>query len=175
MNWQEFETAVPELAATARDRFDQAGVVILGSLRKNGWPRLSPVESLVVDGELCLGMIWRSHKALDLLRDPRCTVHSAVASREGTDGDVKLYGRAVSTEDLEARRRYCDALYEKIGWKPEEPRFHVFAFNIETAGFTIVEGDEIVAKRWRSEEADRIYVKRFAPNSASRTQWKLQE
>jgi hypothetical protein len=32
---------------------------------------------------------------LDLLRDSRIVVHSVTSDREGTEGDVKLYGRAI--------------------------------------------------------------------------------
>ena len=51
------------------------------------------------DGQLALGMMWRSMKALDLLRDPRCVVHSVVSDKDGTEGEFKVYGRAA------ARRR----------------------------------------------------------------------
>ena len=54
------------------------------SVMHPSWPRISPVEPLIADGHLYLGMMWRSRKALDLLRDPRCTVHSTVSERNGT-------------------------------------------------------------------------------------------
>jgi hypothetical protein len=37
----------------------------------------------------------RSKKAVDLLRDPRVVVHSVRSDKDGTDGDVKIYGRAI--------------------------------------------------------------------------------
>jgi hypothetical protein len=46
-------------------------------------------------------MMWQSRKALDLLRDPRCVVHSTVTDRAGTEGDVKVYGRAVPVDITE--------------------------------------------------------------------------
>ena len=82
----------------------------MGTLRKNGWPRISPVEPLFADGQLYLGMMWQSRKALDLKRDSRCTVHNTVVDRDSIDGEFKVYGRADEVTDLEARRRYCDAL-----------------------------------------------------------------
>jgi hypothetical protein len=36
-------------------------------------------------------MMWQSRKALDLLGDPRCVVHSTVTDRAGTEGDVHLF------------------------------------------------------------------------------------
>src|SRR5881227_2304231 len=104
MRWEEFAAAAPELAALGEERLRLRELCLVGTLRRNGWPRISPVEPDFVDGELMLGMMWRSPKALDLLRDPRCVVHSVVSRREGDEGDFKLYGRAAAVEQGERRR-----------------------------------------------------------------------
>jgi hypothetical protein len=70
MRWKEFAEACPEFADPAADRFRKDELVMLGTLRRDGWPRISPCEVDVVAGHLFLGMMWRSPKALDLLRDP---------------------------------------------------------------------------------------------------------
>ena len=106
MRWDEFAAAVPELAALGEERLRGRELCLVGTLRANGWPRISPVEPEFVDGELMLGMMWRSPKALDLLRDPRLVVHSVVSRRQGDEGDFKLYGRAVPVEQGERRDRY---------------------------------------------------------------------
>jgi len=146
MNWYEFGAAAPELAALGERRFEQAGMALLGTLRKDGSPRISPIEAYIVDGELLLGMMWRSMKALDLLRDPRLVLHSATCDRHGADGDVKLYGRAVNVADPELRARYGDTLQAAIDWRPEEP-YHLFALDIQSAGY-IVFGKQAAAMRW---------------------------
>lgn len=136
MRWQEFAGAAPELATLGKERFDRRGLALIGTLRKNGGPRISPIEPYFVDGELMLGMMWRSRKALDLTRDPRVTVHSATCDREGTEGDFKLYGRAADVPDAARRRRYGDATEERIDWRPDEP-FHLFSLDIESASYII--------------------------------------
>ena len=103
MNWQEFAQQDPELAALGQERLDRHGLVMVATLRKNGWPRISPVEPLFFDGQLYLGMMWRSQKALDLLRDPRCCVHNAVSDRIATDGEFKVYGPALDITSPEER------------------------------------------------------------------------
>ena len=148
MTWQDFRSAAAELALLGEERFE----------------RISSVEPLIVDGRLYLGMIWKSRKALDLLRDPRCTVHSAVANREDTAGDFKVYGRAVEVRDLAERGRYCDALYGKIGWKPDEPEFHLFAVNIESVAFNRVQEDEMISRLWTPGGGDQV-VRRWKPNA----------
>jgi hypothetical protein len=55
--WSEFESADPELAAIATRRIDEEGLVLVGTLRPNGWPPVSPVQPLFVDGGLYLGMM----------------------------------------------------------------------------------------------------------------------
>ena len=97
-----------------------------------------------------LGMMWRSVKALDLLRDPRCVVHSTVSDREGTEGEFKVYGRAYDVTDLDERRRFGDAVYAAIGSRPEEPEFHCFAVSIESVVFSIIRDGELHHQVWKA-------------------------
>src|SRR5437773_12510803 len=110
MRWDDFAAAAPELAALGEERLRGRELCLVGTLRKGGWPRISPVEPEFVDGELLLGMMWRSPKALDLLRDPRLVVHSVVSERSGKEGDFKLYGRVVDIQDPDWRAAYRAAI-----------------------------------------------------------------
>lgn len=148
MTWDEFESQAGPLAAIARRRFEDPGLILLGTLRGNGFPRISPVEPLIVGGTLYLGMMWQSRKALDLERDARCVVHSIVTSRDGTEGDVKVYGRALPVADPDERDRYGAALFDRIGWRPPGD-FHLFAVTIEEVGYIRVEGKEHRVSHWR--------------------------
>ncbi len=153
MTWQAFRNAAPELAEKAEALFERTGVVLLGTIRKDGSPRISPVEPLLIEGQLYLGMMWRSLKALDLMRDPRLTLHSSISDRMAREGEFKLHGRASEVIDLEERSRYCSALKAKIGWAPEEPRFHVFVLSgVESAALFATEENERIVKRWRAGE-----------------------
>ena len=151
MTWQEFKEEAPGLAALGEEMFERNGLALLGTLRKNGYPRISPVEPLFTDGQLYLGMMWRSQKALDLLRDPRCTVHSATRERDGSQGDFKVYGRAVEVRDLETRERYCDAVYEKIGWRPAEPEFHLFSIDVESVALVEFKDEKMTHQVWKAD------------------------
>ena len=161
MRWDEFSAAVPELAALGEERLRGRELCLVGTLRRNGWPRISPVEPEFVDGELMLGMMWRSPKALDLLRDPRLVVHSVVSSRLGNEGDFKLYGRAVPVDEQERRARYRATLKARIDWEPEEPNYHLFAVHVDSAGFVIFGGDRFGLawdpkrglRRWEQRES----------------------
>lgn len=161
MRWDEFAAACPELAALGEERLRARELCLVGTLRRNGWPRISPVEPEFLDGELMLGMMWRSPKALDLLRDPRCVVHSVVSDRMGTEGDFKLYARAVQIDDPERRARYRAAIRARIDWEPSEPNYHLFALDVDSAGFVIFSGErfglawdpERGLRRWEQRES----------------------
>ena len=149
MNWDEFQKEATELAAFGRERLDRSGLVLVGTLRRDGWPRISAVEPLISDGQLYLGMMWRSRKALDLLRDPSCTLHSTVTDREASEGEFKLWGEARDIQDAELRRCYGEALYQQIGMNPEGEPYHLFAVDIQTASSAIIRNEEWVRQFWR--------------------------
>jgi hypothetical protein len=136
-NWRALETAAPEIAVEATARFDRHGLVLLGTLRADGWPRISPIEPFIADDSLFLTMMWRSTKALDLFRDPRCLVHSVVANRDGHDGEVKLYGTATDVEDVEVRRLVGDAVEARIKWRPPVDLAHYFRMDIQRAAYVV--------------------------------------
>jgi Pyridoxamine 5'-phosphate oxidase len=147
-SWGELHRSDPTFAARGEQRIDRDGLVSVGTLRANGWPRISPVEPLLVDGEFYPGMMWQSRKAVDLRRDPRCVVHTTVADKAGTEGDVKIYGRAVEVSDGTERERYCTALEARIGWRPDGD-FHLFCVDITEVGFFAAVGDGHESRTWR--------------------------
>jgi hypothetical protein len=140
VHWDEFAAACPPFAEAARGRFEEGHLCLVGTLRADGWPRITPVEPYIVGPELMIGMMWRSKKALDLLRDPRIVVHSTVSDWEATEGDVKLYGRAEDVRGVDRRLALFDAIDAAHGWESQErvddPEYHVFAIDIERAGYT---------------------------------------
>ena len=150
VTWQQFAAQAPELAALGEAQFGRTGLALVGTLRRDGWPRISPVEPFIVDGQLYLGMMWRSRKALDLLCDPRCVVHSTVSNRDGTEGEFKVYGRAVEVTDLDERRRFGDAVYATISFRPEEPEFHCFTIAIESVAFSQIRDGEFHHLVWKA-------------------------
>jgi hypothetical protein len=150
MNWQEFAQQDPKLAALGQERLDKNGLVMVGTLRKNGWPRISPVEPLFFNGQLYLGMMWRTQKALDLLRDPRCTIHNAVSDRNGLEGEFKVYGRAFDISNPGERQKYVEALFEKIGFQPNDHEFHCFAIDIESVAANTLVGEEFQHQVWKA-------------------------
>ena len=111
------------------------GVVLVATIRRDGSPRVSPVEPLFWEDDLYLSMGWGSQKARDLQRDPRILVHSIVTSRDGTDGEYKVRGVAVPQMDSDTQRRYALEVAERLGWNPEVGRFHLFTVDVRDITF----------------------------------------
>jgi hypothetical protein len=145
MWWNEFRSMCPELADIGQRRLEERHLCLIGTLRLDGWPRISPVEPYLVDGELIMGMMTGSWKAADLLRDPRLVVHSIVTRWEADEGDVKLYGTAEPVADPSLREALFRAMTEAHGWPhrmhlAEDPAYHVFRVSIDRAAYVRFDG-----------------------------------
>jgi hypothetical protein len=154
VRWEGFRGASPEIAELAEERFRKDELVILGTIRPDGSPRISPCEVDFAAGRLLLGMMWHSHKAEDLLRDPRVAVHSVPSDRMNSGGDVKLYGLAVDEQDPEVRRAFRDEIRRRIDWAPDEPDYHLFSLDMRQAGF-ISFGEQQRALGWDEQGGAR--------------------
>jgi hypothetical protein len=148
--WQEIEAAVPDLAAAVRAAFDAHKHKVLATVRADGSPRVSGNEVTFKDGDVWLGMMLRSVKALDLLRDPRLAVHSATADAELKLGDAKMSGRAVEETDPETIRRFgSDSGEEHDGQQPAE-EFHLFRVDVSEISIVRIGDppDHLVIESW---------------------------
>jgi hypothetical protein len=126
-SWAEVERQAPELSALARGFLDAFKHKTLATIRRDGSPRISGTELEIADGELWLGSMWRSMKALDLLRDPRFALHSGSPDPDaGWTGDAKLAGRAEdATADGAASHRFRLDVAELVIVRLGEPRDHI--------------------------------------------------
>jgi hypothetical protein len=98
LDWRDVEHGAPELARLGLARLAAVRLVMLGTLRRDGSPRISPVEPCIVDGRLLVGAMTWSGKAADLRRDPRYVLHSVVSGPDSGEGELKLYGLAVEAD-----------------------------------------------------------------------------
>ncbi|MFG6200933.1 pyridoxamine 5'-phosphate oxidase family protein [Nonomuraea sp. JJY05] len=143
-SWQEFEHQAPELAGVARRLMAAYRHKVLATLRQDGSPRVSGIETSFRDGELWTGSMPRAVKASDLRRDPRMAIHVTSRAPEGDDpssweGDLKLAGRAVEVTDRE----------EQASFELPSEESHLFRIELTEVVWTRVEGDEIVMDAWR--------------------------
>ncbi len=150
MHWDQLSREQPKFATLGVQRLGEPGVVLVGTIRADGTPRISPVEPLFWNGDLWLSMLWGSRKAADLLRDPRVLVHSIVTSRDGGAGEYKVRGNAVAEQGAEVQEQYASTVRAQLGWSPTPGRFHLFWIDIADVTFIRYEdatGDQFVT-RW---------------------------
>lgn len=150
MNWAAFSSAEPELAATVEQRFRAFRHHVLATLRGDGSPRTSGLEADFRGGELWLGMMAGSRKALDLRRDARFALQANPGEGTGMGGgDVRIAGRAYEVEG-ERKSGYAEEV------EPPEP-FHLFRTELTEVVRTYVEDDRyLVVQVWTPGEPVRM-------------------
>jgi hypothetical protein len=145
MTWGDLELAASEIAEAGKRRLQETRVALLATLRRDGSPRISPIEPFFAEGHLLFGAMAWTLKVRDLERDPRCTLHSTVTGPNAGEGELKLYGRAIEADD--DLRAAC-----REGWWTEEPHeaARVFSVTVEEAMFVTwdYEGGEMTVRRW---------------------------
>ncbi|HEX2258395.1 MAG TPA: pyridoxamine 5'-phosphate oxidase family protein [Actinomycetota bacterium] len=157
-SWQEVTEEAQELAAAVKEIFDAHRHKVLATLRKDGSPRISGTEVIFAFGDLWLGGMWRSKKALDLLRDPRFALHSATIDPDDNwPGDAKISGTVKEVQDQEEK----SAIRQEIGEGPIGP-FHLFRVNVHEMVLTRVGDppDHLVIELWREGEGVRRFERK---------------
>ena len=153
MRWSEISARQPTLGAVADRLLIEPGVLLAGTIRRDGTARLSGVELLVLDGDLWLSMMSGSGKSRDLARDPRIVLNSVITS-PSPPAEIKVRGTARTVTGQDQQARYVAAVREQIGWQPVPGQFTLFL--VEVAGVTYIgsesgTGAQHVA-RWPSGE-----------------------
>jgi hypothetical protein len=145
-SWSAFAASAPDLAAEVRTRLDAHTHKTLATVRRDGAPRISGTETMLVDGDLWIGSMPAARKAHDLLRDPRYALHSGSDDPPGWTGDAKVAGHAEEITDPDR----VEAIVQ--GKAPPGP-MHLFRLDIEEASTVVLDdtGDGIVVRWWTPE------------------------
>jgi hypothetical protein len=150
-SWQDLQGTAPELAAALERRFAAHKHALLATLRRDGSPRISGIETTFRNGELWLAMMPDSRKTEDLRRDPRFALHAAPLDLDLVDGDAKINGRAIEVTDPGDVERFVAGLEQA----PPPSGVGLFRTELTDASLTRVEGDWLVIDSWRDGEAPK--------------------
>jgi hypothetical protein len=113
--WEEMRSGAPNMTA-AGERILHAngeGLAFLGTVRRDGGPRMHLVLPVLASGRLYVFVATMSPKYQDLLRDRRFALHSLPRSDSGEE--FYLTGHAVAVEDEERRQDVIEASGTRVG------------------------------------------------------------
>ena len=137
--WQDVVAADPDFAAHVRRCFAIRKHATLATLRRDGSPRISGTEvEFSEDGEIYLGMMPGSLKALDLRRDTRLALHCPTEDAPGADptawlGDGKIAGLGIEVS------------------APQPAGGHRFRIDVSEVVLTTVGGDYLLIRSWHPD------------------------
>jgi hypothetical protein len=155
--WTDLVAAEPGLAERVRARFESSKHHILATLRRDGSPRVSGTEIQFFDGDLTIGMMPGSVKALDLRRDGRYALHAHPGDGSMDGGDAKVSGVAVEVTYTDRRAAYVQHLADTAENVPdgaEDARpfeFVLFGLTLRDVVVTSIhpDGDRLQIELWR--------------------------
>jgi hypothetical protein len=145
-HWRDVVAADPDLAADVRRSFAVGKHATMGTLRRDGSPRISGTEvEFSDDGDMYLGMMAGSRKALDLRRDPRLAVHSPTVDPPADDpsawpGEAKVAGLGVEVTPPPG----------------SDEGSHRFWIDVTEVVVTSVAGDRLVIRSWHPDRGVEI-------------------
>jgi Pyridoxamine 5'-phosphate oxidase len=146
-SFSELEKEEPDFAARVKAAFDAHVHKILATLRADGAPRVSGIETRFTDGELWLAGMTGSVKFVDLRRDPRMALHSGSDDPDTFSADAKVSGQAVEITDPAGL-----AVFAGEAQVPEAAQpFELFRIDLEQVVLTALSEakDALVITSWR--------------------------
>ena len=164
MEFGQLHSAAPEIAARIQTKLEATGIGFLATIRSDGSPRVSPIEVSFQDGHLFIGMMPGSYKAVDLLRDERCSLVTPLVDKDDLGGEGKIFARARTLTDPTEVAKVLSRAVEGQEVDPADlDGSHAFELLIEGAAWQRVDDDAWVTDSW-SESAGVRHRRRQGAN-----------
>lgn len=161
VTWSRFAEEAPHIAEIFTRRHGATGhLCMLGTIRSDGYPRISPVEPGVFEDQLVVTGMPGTTKFRDLGRDPRFCMHTATIDPYVGDGDVKLWADAVNLQDKDFHARFASDLFESTGFDLRGEVFDPF-YVADLVGASSVEfvDQRLLITIWKPGEGERTVTK----------------
>ena len=159
--WMQFADAAPRISEIFVRRHAAAGnLCLLATLRADGFPRISPIEPRIFEGQLWLVGMPGTTKFRDLARDPRFCMHTATVDTQVTDGDAKLWGVVRNVPDTALHQRFAEDLFAQSGFDLRGQEFDPFyAADIASASSVEVADGHMDVTIWKPGQPERVVRK----------------
>jgi hypothetical protein len=166
ITFAELLRTVPTIASPIEARLRSTGLGVLGTIRSDGSPRVSPIEVSLQDHRLYVGMMPGSRKLADVRRDARVMLLTPLADRTDMAGEGKLAGHLIEVTDPAESARVLNAAADAAGLDAEalagSPMFELV---VHTAAWQFAEDDVFATMSWRL--ADGAVVRRRERSGAT--------
>jgi nitroimidazol reductase NimA-like FMN-containing flavoprotein (pyridoxamine 5'-phosphate oxidase superfamily) len=161
-SFADVENVEPDLADRVRAILSSTTNAVLGTIRRDGSPRLSGADPYFHDGQLRIWSMPGARKGQDLRRDPRVALHSIPwDSRKLRDGagevgeaDAKVSGTAVLISDPRELSAFRTWLESERGFEPPTD-WDLFTIDIDALTVISVDTGRLVVDRWSTTEGRR--------------------
>jgi Pyridoxamine 5'-phosphate oxidase len=159
--WDEFAKAAPRISTLFARRHAATGnLCMLATLRSDGYPRISPIEPRIFEGQLCIVGMPNTTKFRDLGRDPRFCLHTATVDTHVTEGDAKLWGVANDLRDPALHQRFAEALFADTGFDIRGQKFdHFYVADLTGASTVEINDGAMEVTIWKPGEPERVVRK----------------
>lgn len=156
--WKDFTDEAPRVSGVFSRRHAATGnLCLLGTLRSDGYPRISPIEPRMFEGQLVIGGMPGTTKFRDLARDPRFTLHTATIDAHVAEGDAKLWGVVHHEPDESLHARFADWLFAEIGFDVRgQPFDQFFVADIEGASSVEINDGALEITIWTPGGPERV-------------------
>jgi len=158
LTFAEFEAVAPEIAAPIRAKLEDKGLCFLATLRRDGSPRISPLEVSFLQDGLYVGSMPGATKARDLQRDPRCALLTPITDKDDLSGEGKAFLHAIEiTDPARARELLVQAVEGTDDMDIDDfgDDSHMFELRVTGAAWQRVEDDTWVTTSWVEGQAVR--------------------
>jgi hypothetical protein len=157
VQWSEFVTEAPRIAEVFVRRHKATGnLCFLATLRPDGYPRISPMEPRIFDGRLVLVGMPGTSKFRDLARDPKFALHTATVDTYVSEGDAKVWGRAVNVQDADLHAGFAQNLFDESGFDLRGSAFDPFYVgDLDGAASVAFIDGQLTITMWKPGEGER--------------------
>lgn len=158
VTWAQFTKEAPYVSEVFSRRHAATGkLCMLGTIKADGSPRVSPMEPNVVEGQLVLVGMPGTSKFRDLTKDPRFELHTATIDTGVSEGDAKVSGVVENFPNAEFQGRFLEDLYATSGFDLRGQLFDPFFVANLTAGSCIeLDTDRLKITIWKPGVGERI-------------------
>lgn len=149
------------MRADVRALIDTFRFAILATIRRDGSPRISTVETHFVGDDLMIVMIPRTRKAADVRRDNRVVLQSPITSAGDPGPEFKLRGYARVVKDDERLTATTEAVASYSGWTPEPTWLFVAVMLTDVTHIFWTADGSATLSRWTGEGGlgERVHLR----------------